>query len=181
MTHWTLEDRFLTLATHWVSLVGEHYTDHRGQRLEYYRAERSDSVIVLPVQENTLLCAQRSFRPGIGESTLDFPGGRIGDQSPEEAARRILSRELGLDPDALRELALLNQRGWPVDSSFSDQRLYGAVARLHPEASPEDAGERFPLTPEGQARLLRELECAQCRLVLLHFLRATGGMENGSL
>jgi hypothetical protein len=181
MSDWTLEDRFLTLNTHWVALIGEHYTDHRGQRLEYYRAERPSSVIVLPVLDNTLLLPPRSFRPGIGESALDFPGGRIGDESVEKAATRILHRELNLSEDMLQGLELMNRRGWPVDSSFSDQRLFGAVARLHPNASPGVSGERFPLTPEGQAMLLRDLECVQCRLVLLHFLRATGGAENASL
>ena len=181
MTKWILEDHFLTLTTHWVTLIGEHYTDHRGKRLEYYRAERSDSVIVLPIQENTLLCAPRTFRPGVGESTLDFPGGRVDANSVEETAQRILLRELDLTADMLQDLELMNNRGWPVDSSFSDQRLFGAVARIRPEAAPQGAVERFPLTSDGQADLLRELECAQCRLVLLQFLHAKGGAEKFSI
>jgi len=170
MSDWSLEDRFLTLSTHWVTLIGERYTDDRGRQLEYYRAERADSVIVVPVQRDSLLLAPRTFRPGIGESALDFPGGRIGNRFTEEAARDILARELGLNPDALQDLALMNSRGWPVDSSFSDQRLFAAVAHLHPDAALDHACERYPLTPEGRGELLRELECAQCRLVLLQFL-----------
>lgn len=170
MSDWTLQDRFLTLSTHWLSLIGERYEDGSGRQLEYYRAERADSVIVVPVQGDTLLLAPRTFRPGIGESALDFPGGRIGNRPVEEAARDILARELGLPPDAPRDLALMNRRGWPVDSSFSDQRLFGAVARLRTDAAPDVACKRYPLTPEGRAELLRKLECAQCRLVLLHFL-----------
>lgn len=166
MSKWSLEDRFLTLTTHWVSLVGERYTDHRGERLEYYRAERADSVIVLPVHGDALLCAPRTFRPGIGETTLDFPGGRVQGSSVEEAARRILLRELNLSADMVLDLRLMNRGGWPVDSSFSDQRLFGAVARLHADPLPESAGERHPL----KESLLHELECAQCRLVLLHYL-----------
>lgn len=170
MPEWTLEDRFLTLSTNWVTLAGEHYTDQRGERLEYYRAERADSVIVLPVHGDALLCAPRTFRPGIGETTLDFPGGRVPGSSVEEAARRILLRELNLSADMVLDLRLMNRVGWPVDSSFSDQRLFGAVARLRPDPLPEGAGERHPLSPEGRERLLLQMECAQCRLVLLHYL-----------
>ena len=170
MPEWTLEDRFLTLSTNWVTLVGEHYTDHRGERLEYYRAERADSVIVLPVHGDALLCPPRTFRPGIGEATLDFPGGRVPRGSLEEAARRILLRELNLPSDMVLDLSLMNRLGWPLDSSFSDQRLFGALAPLRPDPLSEGAGERHPLNPEGKERLLNELQCAQCRLVLLHYL-----------
>jgi len=170
MPEWTLEDRFLTLRTNWVTLVGEHYTDQRGEWLEYYRAERADSVIVLPVHGDALLCPPRTFRPGIGETTLDFPGGRVQGNSVEEAARRILLRELNLSEEILLDLRLMTRRGWPVDSSFSNQRLFGAVARLRPDPLPQDVGECHPLSPKGKERLLHELKCAQCRLVLLHYL-----------
>lgn len=171
MSKWSLEDRFLALTTHWVTLVGERYTDHRGQRLEYYRAERADSVIVLPVHGDGLLTAPPSFRPGTGETTLDFPGGRIGERPLDEAARDVLLQELNLPATMLRGLEPMTRHGWPVDSSFSDQRLFGMIAELRLDPLPAEATcERFPLTPQGKEDLLLKMDCAQCRLVLFHHL-----------
>lgn len=176
MPKWSLEDRFLALTTHWVALVGERYTDHRGQRLEYYRVERSDSVIVLPVHGDGLLTASPSFRPGIGETTLDFPGGRIGERPLDEAAQNVLLKELNLPATMLQGLEPMTRHGWPVDSSFSDQRLFGMIAELRSEPLPAEATcECFPLTPQGKADLLLRMDCAQCRLVLFHHLL---GREN---
>lgn len=178
MAQWTLEDRFLALSTHWVTLVGERYTDHRGKRLEYYRVERADSVIVLPLHRESLLTALPAFRPGIGEVCLDFPGGRIGERSVEEAARDLLLQELNLPAEMLLDLAPLNRNGWAVDSSFSDQRLFGMLARLRSDPLPEGAAyERFALTPEGRRDLLHAIACAQCRLVLLEYLLRDGREE----
>ena len=182
MHQWSLEERFLSITTNWVELVGERYTDHNGQKLEYYRVERSDSVIVLPVHGDYLLTAPPTFRPGIGESSLDFPGGRIGQSSVEEAARGVLLRELNLPAEMLQGLEPMNRRGWPVDSSFSSQRLFGVVARLSSDLLPaESTAERFPLTPEGKRDLLDRIDCAQCRLVLLHYLLGSRDEQQGSL
>ena len=53
-TAWQVNDRFLELRSRWMTLIGEHLQDDRGQLLEYWRVEKADSVIVLPVQNSMI-------------------------------------------------------------------------------------------------------------------------------
>ncbi|MBE9136421.1 NUDIX hydrolase [Nodosilinea sp. LEGE 07088] len=181
---WRVQDRFLELHTRWMTLIGEHWLDAQGQQLEYWRIEKADSVIVLPIQRDPLgqshiLLPPASFRPGVGQVTLDFPGGRcLAGQTPEEAAIAILHRELGLEATAIAQLTLLNPDGWAVNSSFSNQKLYGFIAYLEEgiSKSPELMAINYPATVTGVCQLLDELTCLQCRAVLLEW-RAC--LENG--
>lgn len=172
---WQVQDRFLELHSRWMTLIGEHWLDAQGQQLEYWRIEKADSVIVLPIQQDHLgrshiLLPPASFRPGVGQRTLDFPGGRrLAEQTPEEAAIAILLRELGLEATAIAHLAPLNPDGWAINSSFSNQKLYGFVAHLEGDLS-QPLGLTaiaYPATAAGVCQLLAELTCLQCRAVLL--------------
>lgn len=91
---WRVQDRFLELHARWMTLIGEHLQDHQGEILEYWRIEKADSVIVLPIQNGQFLLPPPSYCPGVGQVTLDFPGGRVLDkQTPEQAAIATLKRE----------------------------------------------------------------------------------------
>lgn len=180
---WPVHDRFLELHSRWLTLVGEHLQDPTGQILEYWRVEKADSVVVLPIQGSDLtdpesqhiLLPCPSYRPGIGQVTLDFPGGRLlKGQDPKQAAIAILARELGIDAGAIEQLTLLNTQGWAVNSSFSNQTLFGFVAHIHSTAtlSPQYGTVTYPITLEGIQDLLQSLTCLQCRAVFLEwFLR----------
>lgn len=169
---WELGDRFLDMRSHWFTLIGEHWRDHQGQPLEYWRVERAHSVVVIPIQNEQLLLPPEQFRPGVGSTTLDFPGGRLPDEMPPmEAAGRILERELGVEREAIAQLLAINTDGWIVNSSFSNQRLFGFVAHLSPDAPvPSDrVGSTYPLTKDGIQALLQNLPCLQCRALLLEW------------
>jgi hypothetical protein len=171
-THWQVRDRFLELHSRWLTLIGEHLQNDRGQILEYWRIEKADSVIVLPIMGDRLLLPAPSYRPGVGQVTLDFPGGRVATgQSPEEGAIATLKRELGIDASAITQLHPLNHQGWAVNSSFSNQRLYGFVAQLENsgDAPDELALSTYPATLDGIKQLLQVLNCLQCRAVLLEW------------
>jgi hypothetical protein len=139
---WQVQDRFLELHSRWVTLIAEHWQDAQGQRLEYWRIEKADSVIVLPIQKDALaqpqiLLPPASYRPGVGRVTLDFPRGRrLEGQRPEEAAISILKRELGVEVTSITQLIALNAEGWAINSSFSNQKLYGFVAHIEAGLSP---------------------------------------------
>lgn len=169
---WQVGDRILEMRSHWFTLIGEHWRDHQGQPLEYWRVERADSVVVMPIQGDRLILPPALFRPGIGTATLDFPGGRLPEGIPlEAAAEQILMRELGVERGAIAHLLSLTPQGWIVNSSFSNQRLFGFVAHLHPQALiPATAiGEIYSATPEGVQALLQQLLCLQCRALLLEW------------
>jgi hypothetical protein len=103
--------------------------------------------------------------------TLDFPGGRVAvEQSPEQTAIAVLQRELGINAALITQLVPLNVEGWAVNSSFSNQKLYGFVAHIDPtERFVELPLISYAATPAGIQPLLRQLTCLQCRAVLLEW------------
>lgn len=167
-----LRNRFLELHCPWLTLIGEHLQDSQGKKLDYWRIEKADSVIILPLLNQRLILPPPIYRPGLGETTLDFPGGRVpAPQSPQARVPEILERELGIQATAIATLTALNQQGWAVNSSFSNQKLYGFIAELQPEAqvSPDYIGASYETTDAGIAALLEVLACLQCRTVLLEW------------
>lgn len=168
---WTVGDRFAELGTPWFTLIGEHIqTDH--QTLDYWRVEKADSVIVLPIQGDRILLPPALYRPGLGTETLDFPGGRcLSSQSRPEVAQQLLQRELGTEPGAIATLKPLNSRGWPVNSSFSNQKLYGFRAELQPGPI-ANLGSAYSADTTGINNLLTDLTCLQCRMVLMEWWRS---------
>jgi hypothetical protein len=179
---WQVYDRFLELHSRWITLIGEHLQDQHGEILEYWRIEKADSVIVLPIQSvdfassevNRILLPSPSYRPGLGQVTLDFPGGRVPQgKDPEQAVIATLKRELGIEAAEITELIPLNTRGWAVNSSFSNQKLYGFVAHIRDTSDllPDSVAVTYPANSAGVEHLLQELNCLQCRAVLLEWVR----------
>ncbi|WP_052128187.1 NUDIX domain-containing protein [Neosynechococcus sphagnicola] len=169
---WRVRDRFLELHSRWMTLIGEHLQDHQGEILEYWRIEKADSVIVLPIQDGQFLLPPPSYRPGLGQVTLDFPGGRVlEEQTPEQAAIATLKRELGIEAANITQLIPLNTEGWAVNSSFSNQKLYGFVAHIHSLSPPlpNTIATTYPVSAAGVHQLLQNLNCLQCRAVLLEW------------
>lgn len=170
--YWETRDRFLDMRSHWFRLIGEHLVNDQGQLLEYWRVERADSVIVLPLQGNQIMLMTPDFRPGVGQPTYDFPGGRLpDDQTPEQAASVILCRELQIEPTAIARLTPINSTAWLVNSSFSNQKLYGFVAHLYPsvEVPVDRKGPTFEINSAGIQALLAILNCLQCRALALEW------------
>lgn len=170
---WQIRDRFLELRSPWLTVIGEHLQEPKqGQILEYWRVEKADSVIILPIQNHQLILPPPTYRPGLGKATLDFPGGRLpeGEQAIE-VVPTILQRELGVTAEDIVQITALNSRGWAVNSSFSNQQLYGFVADLHSTAKiPANfIGETYPSTDSGVQSLLKSLTCLQCRALLLEW------------
>ena len=58
--NWQVQDRFLEMHSRWMSLIGEHLQDDRGEILEYWRIEKADSVIVIPIQGDRILLPKPS-------------------------------------------------------------------------------------------------------------------------
>ena len=164
---WRVRDRFLDLQTRWFTLIGEQLETEQGEPLEYWRIERAHSVIVVPLLAEHVILPEPTYRPGVGQATLDLPGGRWSQTySLEFTAKQILQRELAVPDAAIVALTRLNQVGWFVNSSFSNQRLYGFVAQLDPSHPPQTAYVSFPADTAGVQVLANELCCLQCRAVL---------------
>lgn len=175
-SQWKTLDRIVEINSHWVKLIAEHLENTEGQILEYWRVERVDSVVVLTIQDNKLLFPAPMYRPGIGEVTLDFPGGRVpAGEAPAAAVAGIIKKELGVTEDAIARIQPINAIGWAINSSFSNQKLYGFIAELHPHVivNSESLGAEYSVTPAGIRDLLKHLTCLQCRALLLEWQNQT--------
>jgi len=172
-TAWTLVDKFLEITNKWMSIIGEHYIDENGSTLEYWRVEKPDSIIIIPIWKDHFILSTPLFRPGLGRCTPDFPGGRApSGKNPEKGGLEILCRELGLKPADIQQMKALNTRGWAVNSSFSNQHLFGFIAEIDPSCRDIHLKNitRYPCTPAGILQLLDVLDCLQCRALLLEWL-----------
>lgn len=168
---------FTELRSPWLTLLGERWQDEQGQLLDYWRVEKADSLIILPRHHRTLLLPKPQFRPGLGQFSWDFPGGRWSEPTPlGSVIPQILQRELGLDADSIESLTPINAQGWPINSSFSNQKLYGYLVDIQTQAeiSAHYLGGRYPLTREGIQALLDILVCLQCRALLLEWWTTQG-------
>ncbi|MBU2858403.1 NUDIX hydrolase [Acidithiobacillus ferrooxidans] len=169
---WEKRGGLARLESPWVTILAERWRDNNGCDLDYWRVERPDSVIVLPVYRAQLIMPPPSYRPGIGRVTWDFPGGR---KQPNiavlETAKNILQKELGIHQSAVQRVEPVNDRGWPVDSSFSSQRLWGVVAHVADdvELKREFLGCSIPCQGRSIMHLMREIDCLQCRMVLVEW------------
>ena len=171
---WHYLNRFVEICSPWLTLLGEHWQNSEGELIDYWRVEKADSVVILTLQNQHFIFPQPMYRPGVKCKTLDFPGGRVpGEQTPMAVVPGILARELGITDDDILEYKALNQTGWSINSSFSNQQLYGVVAEIKStvQLSPKYLGVTYPITPEGIAELLEHLTCLQCRSVLLEWQR----------
>jgi hypothetical protein len=166
---WESISGIVELKSPWVTLIAEKLKDDQGKILEYWRVEKADSVIVITIHNQQLLLPVPVYRPGVKQVTLDFAGGRIPvNVSPQTAAIAILYKELGIKETQINKLTPINQQGWLVNSSFSNQQLYGFVAEITSTVNvdPSYLGRSYPLTSEGINQLLQELNCLQCRALL---------------
>lgn len=201
---WTKESDFVKIdGSPWLTMFGEKLRDDRGKLLDYWRVEKDDSAVIVTVQDGRLIFPKPAYRPGVQKCTLDFPGGRVprgessGSSSDDEEERqriedvaiKILQRELGIKGrDDVETITALNAsprgqpgkrsfvRGWPVNSSFSNQKLFGFAAeiksgvRLDPSALDGSRTYRIDRPDEIRELLDGDLTCLQCRAVLLEYL-----------
>jgi hypothetical protein len=171
--NWKILNRLVRISSEWVTLIGERLEDDRGQVLDYWRVEKADSVVIVTLQGENLILPVPQYRPGVQSVTLDFPGGRVRNEGkPLEVVPSILERELGIGEEGILKLRLLNEEGWLINSSFSNQKLYGCVAEIDPKIIIEGdrLGAVYPHTPEGVHQLFQDLTCLQCRAVLQEWL-----------
>jgi hypothetical protein len=156
----------IILQNKWITLCKDDYLSNDGSRLEYWRIERSDSVIIVARQNGYFLLTPMQSRPGIDQKTLDFPGGRINDIDPRQAAIQTLRREFQLADTVNLNVEPIIKQPLFVDSAFSSQKVYGFVTEL-----PDDL-ETVDTKRYGADELLEKLQCMQCRTFLLALLLA---------
>jgi ADP-ribose pyrophosphatase len=95
-----------------------------------------DSVAVVPILPDGRVVMVRQYRYAGGEELLEIPAGRIEPgEDPEQAARRELLEETGLEPIRLQQVA-----GFFLAVGFATEfmRLYVAQVREAGDAAPDE-------------------------------------------
>ena len=171
---WVRLGEIATISSPWVSIFCERLQDNAGATVDYWRVEKPASCIVLTLlHDNRLVLPRSQYRPGVGRTTLDFCGGRCDATCPQDAVGRILQRELGLgttlDTHVESVTPLNPDAGWIINSSFSNQLLFGFVVRLKDglELNPDVL---HPVQYDNAHDLLPQLTCLQCRAVLMEWM-----------
>ena len=91
-------------------------TEHRrrsprtGELHDFYVLDSSDWVNIVPLTADQRVVMVRQYRHGIGQFTLEVPGGMVDaqDVSPLEAARREMQEETGYDSDDVVPLGVIH-------------------------------------------------------------------------
>ncbi len=167
--NWQVINKFVEIKSQWLTLIGEKIRDHQGKILDYWRVEKDDSLIIITKYKNSLVFPKQTFRVGINLVTLDFPGGRVGkEDNLEDTAYKILQRELNLTSDQINFISPINHNGFIINSSFSNQKLWGFFCEINPHISLESlsVGAIYALHSSDFQRLLGDLQCLQCRSLL---------------
>ncbi len=87
--------------------------------------DHPDAVVVLALRDDGLIAFVRQWRAPAERPLLELPAGRIdAGESPEEAARRELREEVGLDP---RQIEAVHE--FFVAPGWANEYLYGFLAR----------------------------------------------------
>ncbi|MGQ9895266.1 MAG: NUDIX hydrolase [Roseiflexus sp.] len=170
---WQRATEIVAITSPWVRLIAERWIDDQGRELDYWRVERVPSVIVIPIWRAQVLLPHPQFRPGVARMTLDLPGGRVPTgATPLDSAPPIIRRELGIPPEAIVTLEPLNEQGWIINSSFSNQLLFGIIATINDDIDIDNLliYRSIPCTAHQITALINELECLQCRAVLQEWL-----------
>jgi hypothetical protein len=172
--HWQKLETFVEIRNKWVTFIGERFKDENGQHLDYWRVEKADSVIVLPMFRNFLVLPPPYFRPGINTCTYDFPGGRVlPGKLPIEMVPLIIKKEVDIDCDKILSIHQINDNGYFINSSFSNQKLYGFSVEIDHSLPLMERTELLKINmnnPKEIQDLLNKLHCLQCRALLLEHL-----------
>ena len=173
-TNWKVVSEIVKIdASPWLTIYGERIQDtDRMQMLDYWRVTKDHSAVIVTIHRNQFIFPKPVYRVGVDEITLDFPGGRIPPgKEPMDVVPTILERELGIDSDDLHQVKTLNEKGWAINSSFNNQKLYGFVAHVKDDVD-LDVALLYNRTvnvndeKEIQKLLSEDLLCLQCRALL---------------
>ena len=146
---WTVKGSRYVHRDPWVALRADDCVTARGVPISpYYVLDYPDFVHALAIDEAGFVILVRQYRHGLGEMSLELPGGVMdtGDADPCAAAARELREETGYAGGAYRHIAALS-----TDPAKMSNRLHLVLAEgvervgePRPDAAEDLAIERVP-------------------------------------
>lgn len=112
----------------------------RGKTFQRDVVEHPGSVCVLALNTDDRILFVRQFRPGMGRTSLELPGGRRRpDEAPEDAASREMEAETGYRPKGLKLLG----RFYPAPGYSTEECFCFATQRMGPGKMQFDESEEM--------------------------------------
>lgn len=141
-------------SNRWMRLREDAVILNNGSEGIYGVVEKADFVVVVPFQKNgdtTSVWLVEQFRYPVGERFWEFPqGGREANTTPEDAARRELAEETGL------QAAQIHYLGWVYHGyGYANQRMHAFAA-----TDLTDTGKQ-KLDPEEGDLIYRKFDLAE--------------------
>lgn len=173
---WTINATRVAYRQGLVTVNEDEVTKPDGSRGTYSTVRLPDGVGVLAVDDEGFAYFAGEFRYAIGRESVEIVGGAVEEgESAEEAARRELREELGIEAEEFVELGTIQ----PVTSLVNSASTLFLARRLRFVEKDEDAGEvirtvKMPLAQAAGQALSGELfHATTCVLVLRarHHLR----------
>lgn len=127
--HFKTLTKKLVYSNPWMQ-VYEHSIKRRDSTGMYGTVERPDAVIVIPLSPSRQTVILKQYRYPTDADSWELPMGGIDDgESPEEAARRELFEETGLQSDKIQKIG-----EYFAIPGLTPQRVYVYVANVSEEA-----------------------------------------------
>jgi len=155
-------ENILTLKSKWLNIYCDKWKDG-AQIFDYWRVEKLDSIIILPVFENEFILPKKQYRVGIDAFTLDFPGGRRLHKNLVDSVKEILIRELEISEKNINGIVAIGNKKFIVNSSFNSQCVFYYVAHLNDIVNLK----HYIRYNINDNTLQDDLECLQCAFGLL--------------
>jgi 8-oxo-dGTP pyrophosphatase MutT (NUDIX family) len=119
---WTVLDSAVQFSNPWITVREDRVIQPDGKEGAFGVAEMIPGVSVLPVDDDGTVYLVRVYRYTIDRHSLEaLAGGIEDDEDPEEAARRELREEAGIDAAELIDLGMVDQL---TEVVVSPDRLY---------------------------------------------------------
>ncbi len=136
----------------------------------------SGSVAILPVLEDGRVILVRQFRCAFGKRLIELPAGRIDKaEKPQQAARRELREEVGLDARRWQRLVRLVPSPGFCDETVTIYRATDLFASPS-EPDPDERIEMLTLTVDDALGRLRKAGVGDAKtLMALHLERERTG------
>lgn len=134
--------------------------DVTGADQPYYRLVEPPGVICVVISTTGDFVMVRQPRPAIEGYTFEFPAGSIeAGETPEDAARREVREETGMDVTALACVGVMH----PIPNRMHClQRLFVAVAKTPDMAHTQELDTETKIVPRGDFCALMRREGAHC-------------------